>query len=568
MKTERGQRKNSLPPEQFQFVVLSAIIRLMEIYDVTNDFIDKKTRRARKNRLTEPEASVSAEPREKSSRIKYISDFDPDHAESGKPRKSRGGAKSKKRLNAVCALMRMPPAGRRLALPCAGILTFAVLICAFFLYSAGFRKTENVRPISAEQAESLSAALDGLFPGERTAILRGLPYPVTKADLDVWAGSAILIDASNGCILFEKNADEVIPPASIAKLFVMYIVFKEVESGRVSLDDVVPLPERSWAINMPRDASLMFLGQGQIVTLRELLKGLAVASGNDAALAVAAYISGSTKAFVERMNDECAALGLTHTHFVEPSGYDENNLTTARELAAFCREYITRFPQSVEEFHSAPSIKYPLEKNLPPWQKDKGDSAAVYQKNTNPLLGTLEGCDGIKTGFIYESRYNLALTAKRGDARYISVTMMGTGVGTKQGNEGRVHDGTEMMEWAFASFADFDPSAELPEFYSVPALGSKNTAGNFVKLIPAWKNTLTVPHIAGKTALDDAKSVTASVSVPRFIYGGVRAGAQYGQIQYKLGDVLLETVPLVADRTYEQAGPLGRAVGSLISWRL
>ena len=102
------------------------------------------------------------------------------------------------------------------------------------------------------------------------------------------------------------------------------------------------------------------------------------------------------------MNEECAALGLTHTHFVEPSGYDEHNLTTARELAAFCCEYIKRFPQSVEEFHSAPSIKYPMEKNLPSWLKSKGDSTAIYQRNTNPLLGVMEGCDGIKTGFIYE----------------------------------------------------------------------------------------------------------------------------------------------------------------------
>ena len=347
----------------------------------------------------------------------------------------------------------------------------------------------------------------------------------------------------------------------------MYIVFKDIEAGKISLDDIVPIPERSWAINMPSDASLMFLGQGQIVTLRELLTGLAVASGNDAALAVAAYISGSTKAFVERMNEECSALGLVHTHFVEPSGYDENNLTTARELAAFCKEYISRFPQSVEEFHSAPSIKYPLQKNLPPWQKDRGDSAAIYQRNTNPLLGVMDGCDGIKTGFIYESRYNLALTVQRNGVRFISVTMKGTGVGSKQGNEGRVHDGTEMMEWAFQSFADFDPS-DLPDSYAVAALGSKNTNGKFVNLVPAWKNTLTVPHLVGETAKDDAARVTASVNIPRFLYGGVEAGEVYGQIQYKLGDAVLESVPLVSDRSYEKSEIFGRILGSLVGWRL
>ena len=449
---------------------------------------------------------------------------------------------------------------------CILLFILAVLTISFLSYSADFKNPQNLKPLSDEQKSELSVLLDEKFSEQRTSILHELPYAVTKANLDVWAGSAILIDASNGCVLYEKNADEVIPPASIAKLFVMYIVFKDVESGKISLDDVVTLPERSWAINMPSDASLMFLGQGQIVTLRELLKGLAVASGNDAALAVADYISGSTKAFVERMNEECSLLGLTHTHFVEPSGYDEHNLTTTRELAAFCKEYISRFPQSVEEFHSAPSIKYPLQKNLPSWQKKFGDEKAIYQKNTNPLLGVLEGCDGIKTGFIYESRYNLALTARRNGVRFISVTMKGTGVGSKQGNAGRVHDGTEMMEWAFQSFADYDPDSELPVSFTVASLASKKTNGKFVNLIPAWKNTVTVPHILGETAFDDVKNVRVVVNIPKFLYGEVNAGTPYGQIQYKLGDAVLETVPLVADRTYEQSGIFVRLLDTVISW--
>lgn len=507
--------------------------------------------------------------------IKYISDLDEDFEKTknnkkkpAEQKKSEKSAESKKLGNIFQTFMRMSTFGKAFVLSALGIIIFSALLFAFLAYSSSFTKIENVRPLSTDQETEFSALLNSLYPEKRTSILKELPYSVSKANLDVWAGSAILIDASNGCVLFEKNADAIIPPASIAKLFVMYIVFKDAAEGKISLDDVVPLPERSWAVNMPSDASLMFLGQGQTVTLRELLKGLAVASGNDAALAVADYISGSTKAFVARMNEECEALGLTHTHFVEPSGYDENNLTTARELAAFCCEYIKRFPQSVEEFHSSPSIKYPLQKNLPSWQKDRGDSSAIYQKNTNPLLGVMEGCDGIKTGFIYESRYNLALTAKRNGVRYISVTMMGTGVGTKQGNAGRVHDGTEMMEWAFQSFADFNPRENLPEFYAIPALGSKNTNGGFVKLVPAWNSTITVPHISGNTALDDAKNVTATVNVPRFIYGGVEMGKAYGQIQYKLGDTVLETVPLVADRSYEKSGVLGRMLGALVSWRL
>lgn len=448
------------------------------------------------------------------------------------------------------------------------LFLFVLIAGSFCFYCSSFKKTNNVKSISLQESTELSLLLDEMYHDKRVSILKKLPYGVSPAVLDVWAGSAILIDASNGCVLYEKNADKIIPPASIAKLFVMYVVFKEVEKGNVTLDDVVPVPEKSWAVNMPRDASLMFLGQGHVVTLRELLKGLAVASGNDAAIAVGNFISGSTSAFVERMNEECAALGLSKTHFVEPSGYDENNLTSARDLAAFCCEYINKFPLSIQEFHSAPSIKYPLEKNLPSWKKHLGDSEAIYQKNTNPLLGSLDGCDGIKTGFIYESGYNLALTAMRNGVRYISVTLEGPGIGSKQGNAGRVHDGTELMEWAFESFADFDPKSAVPQFISIPAIGSKNTNGKFVKLIPAWSNTITVPHLEGATALDDAASIKVNVSVPKFIYGGVKAGTIYGEIQYSLGNVVLETVPLVADRTYERSGIPGRIIGALVSWKI
>ncbi|MBB5226512.1 D-alanyl-D-alanine carboxypeptidase [Treponema ruminis] len=526
----------------------------MEIYDVTDEFIDERSKKAKK--LDNPQ---------KKSKVKFISELDEIPAASFSSKKAK---KSAKKQNFFQIFNSFSAVEKTFVLTSFAVIVLAILSYALISYSASFTQTENSKALSPEQEVELSALLNELYPQERTAILKNLPYSMPNTKLDVWAGSAILIDASNGCVLFEKNADAVIPPASIAKLFVMYIVFKDAAEGKISLDDVVPLPERSWAINMPKDASLMFLGQGQIVTLRELLKGLAVASGNDAALAVADYISGSTKAFVERMNEECAALGLTHTHFVEPSGYDEHNLTTARELAAFCCEYIRRFPQSVEEFHSAPSIKYPMGKNLPSWQKDRGDSTAIYQKNTNPLLGLMEGCDGIKTGFIYESRYNLALTAKRNGVRYISVTMMGTGVGSKQGNAGRVHDGTEMMEWAFQNFADFNPAQKLPEFYAVPAIGSKNTNGKFVRLVPAWNKALTVPHVRGKTALEDAACIEAREDIPRFIYGGVEQGKVYGQIQYRLGDLVLETVPLVADRTYERASLPGRIIGALVSWRL
>ncbi len=438
------------------------------------------------------------------------------------------------------------------------------ITATFIIWSSSFYKLNKIKPLTESQSQSLTAYLNSTYSLNRGEKLKPLPYPIVPSKLNIAAESCVLVDASNGCIIYEKNADELIPPASITKLFVMYIVFKEIEAGTLALDDLVAPPENSWTVNMPSDASLMFLGQGHKVTVHELLQGLSVASGNDAAIALAYKISGSTKAFVERMNYEAQALGLTHTHFEEPSGYSEKNITTCRELTEFCRIYINRFPQSLRDYHSLKEIRYPLKKNLPSWLSSRGDSMAIYQKNTNPLLGNMEGCDGLKTGFIYESGYNLALTAMRNGVRFLSVTMKGPGRGSREGNYYRTLDSNTLMNWAFSSFADYRPWEKIPQSYTVAVPGAKE---KYVNLVPAWNNSITVPHIKSQTALEDAQNVTAEVSIPRYIYGGTELGKIYGEINYKIDDTVLETVPLVADREIKKAGLWGRFWGTLAKLR-
>ncbi|WP_147634158.1 D-alanyl-D-alanine carboxypeptidase family protein [Treponema pectinovorum] len=456
------------------------------------------------------------------------------------------------------------PAQKKVVAISSVVALFCILFLSFFLWSSTYLNPKNVKPLSLEQSATLTSFLNRTYSEQRGQELKPLPYPTVEAKMNLASGSAILIDTSNGCILFEKNADQIIPPASITKLFVMYIAFKEIEAGNLSLDELVEPPEISWAVNLPRDSSLMFLGQGQKVSVNELLKGLAVASGNDAALALAYRISGNTKDFIKRMNYEAKALGLEKTHFEEPSGYSENNLTTARELAEFCRIYINRYPQSLKDFHSLNEISYPLQKNLPSWQTEKGDSLAITQKNTNPLLNRLKGCDGLKTGFIYESGYNLALTASREGVRFLSVTMKGPGTNSIEGNFYRVQDGTKLMEWAFSSFADYFPQKNTAQIYTVACLGSKE---KFINLLPAWNNSITVPHIKAQTVQEDAASIVAQVQIPKYIDKGVQVGQVFGQISYKLGDTVLETVPLVADRSVTKANALKRLLGKLVALR-
>lgn len=444
------------------------------------------------------------------------------------------------------------------------IVTTSILALTVFFLALGLSVNSLLHPEqlgnpSDEEQEKLISILDEKYP-ERKNILTQLPYKTIPADLFINAESAILIDQETGNILFEKNADKEIPPASMTKLVEMYVVFEAVKNGEVSLDDIVPLPPESWAINLPSDASIMFLAQGQKVTLRELLLGLAIASGNDASIAVANYVCKDMETFVARMNTVIKEMGLTKTHFVESSGYSEKNITTAKEFAAFCRNYIAEFPESLSDFHSQKVIKYPLEKNLPKEQKHKGDSDAVIQYNTNKLLGLLDGCDGLKTGFIYESGYNISLTAKRGSRRFLSVIMKGPGRGSAQGNKFRIEDGTTLFEFAFSRFAPYS-AKETEHAFTLGCAGSEKKS---IRLIPALDESFSVPFIYGATPEEAAENIHVTANIPTYLSGTIVQGQQYGLLTYSLDGKTLRTIPLVAETDSRVSNLPGRIWGSLV----
>lgn len=453
------------------------------------------------------------------------------------------------------------------------VFLILVVFLAFFslvgIRGIEFYNLKEAQTLSVNQKNDLDLFLKNNY-SEHNKIIQKLPYTISSQKIDILAESAILIDMANGNILYEKNADRIIPPASMTKLFAMYVVEEEIRAGNLSYDDIIYLPPECWACNMPPHSSLMFLGKEQIVTVEELLLGLSICSGNDAAYALAYAICGNMDDFVVKMNQIAVSLGLENTRFVESSGYSELNTTTAREMASFARVYIKNHPESLKKFHSVKSFTYPKEKNLAP--KDilqaqdfsqgipEKITMSITQKNTNPLLDNLLGCDGLKTGYIDESGYNLSLTAQRDSRRFLSVTMKGPGNNTKEGQNGRIHDGTNLMEYAFKNFSDLYVADKIKPIF-VKVFGSKEKSLN---LVPAFDVEYeTIPFILGESLQENIDNVKVEIEIPDYLFGNITMGTKYGEIRFVLDDYILDTIPLVADRNIEHSNMIIRLADSI-----
>ncbi|MDR2491789.1 MAG: D-alanyl-D-alanine carboxypeptidase, partial [Spirochaetaceae bacterium] len=266
--------------------------------------------------------------------------------------------------------------------------------------------------------------------------------------LALTARAAVLLDAGSGAVLYEKNPHEQIPPASLTKLMTIHIAQRLAEIQGASLDEPVPLPPEAWAVNQPPRSSLMFLAQGQIVSLRELFLGLAIPSGNDAAVAVALNFAPTVAQFAALMNNEASRLGLHRTFFVEPSGIDENNVTTAAEFAVFCRVYIREHPENLRLYHTVPEFAYPKAENVIGGLKRR--PGTILQGNHISILAEFAGADGLKTGYIDEAGYNLAATAEREGTRFIAVILgVPADLGPRRGDRARTADAKKLLEWGY-----------------------------------------------------------------------------------------------------------------------
>jgi D-alanyl-D-alanine carboxypeptidase (penicillin-binding protein 5/6) len=289
--------------------------------------------------------------------------------------------------------------------------------------------------------------------------IRVFQVSALEAPPEIMAQAAVLMDAKTGAILYQKNPSLAHPPASLTKIMTMHILLEKISAGELSLDQMIHPPEASWAMNLPRDSSLMFLGPDQRLTLLDLLKGLAVSSGNDAAVAAAILCSGSVAAFTGLMNAEARKMNCDGLFFVEPSGYDANNSITALDFARFARVYINRHPQTLEMLHSLKEFTYPRPENL----LGNNGSDPITQTNRNSLLFSYPGADGLKTGYVDESGYNIALTALRGNMRLILVLLGEKGATSQAGILARDRDSKRLLDFGFNNFTTENFSCPAPQ---------------------------------------------------------------------------------------------------------
>ena len=244
------------------------------------------------------------------------------------------------------------------------------------------------------------------------------------------AKSAILVDSATGEVLYEKNADEALAPASMTKLGSMLVIMEAIDNGNLSLDDEVTISEE--AANM--GGSQVFLEAGEVYKVHDLLKGVAIASGNDAVVALAEKVAGSQSEFVAMMNKRFKEIGATNTNFVNAHGLDaEGHYSTARDMSIIARELLKH--EKILEYTSI--YEEYLEKN---------DGTKTWLVNTNKLVRFYDGVDGLKTGYTTTAGYCLTATAKKDNFRLISVVM------GEESSEARSSDTVKMLNYGFNTF--------------------------------------------------------------------------------------------------------------------
>ncbi|HHY33625.1 MAG TPA: D-alanyl-D-alanine carboxypeptidase [Firmicutes bacterium] len=319
--------------------------------------------------------------------------------------------------------------------------------------------------------------------------------------VSITAGSAVLMDAVSGRVLFEKEPDKRMAPASITKIMTMLLAMEAIEQGKVSLDDMVVTSEHA----MEMGGSQIWLEVGEEMSLADLLKAIAIVSANDASVAVAEHIAGSEEAFVDMMNQRARELGMTGTHFANCHGLPQrDHYTTARDIAIMSRALL-RYPKVHEWFTTW--IDYV-----------RGGKNILV--NTNRLIKSYEGADGLKTGFTEEAGYCLSATAKRGGLRLIAVVL------NVADSQLRFKEASALLDFGFRHYAGVEIASQGQ------VMAQLDVARGVVEKVDIVAKD---PLVAVVRRGEEGK-VTSEMILPERINAPVQKGQKVGDLIARLED--------------------------------
>lgn len=359
----------------------------------------------------------------------------------------------------------------------------------------------------------------------------------------VTAPSVLLMEASTGQVIFEKNADEQRSPASITKIMTLILIFDAIDSGKIQMTDEVVTSAHAKSMG----GSQVFLEEGEVQTVETLIKCIVIASGNDASVAMAEYIAGSEPEFVRMMNERAKSLGMNNTNFEDCCGLTDSktHYTTARDIAIMSRELINRYPQ----IHNYSTIWMDTITHV----TNQG-SKEFGLSNTNRLLkmATNFNVTGLKTGSTSAAKYCLSATAEKDGVRLIAAIMAAPDYKV------RFSDAINMLNYGYANCRLYEDQEYLP----LPMMRVEHGKAKEVPLV--YQGTFSYLSTTG----EDLAAVEKNLVLDEYIEAPVVKGVQVGTIQYQLNGKVLGEVPVITDGEVAESGFLEYILMIWSQWML
>lgn len=342
--------------------------------------------------------------------------------------------------------------------------------------------------------------------------------------LSLTSKSAILIEAASGQIIYEKKPDEMLKPASVTKIMTLLLIFEEIEAGNMKLDDVVTVTEHAASMG----GSQCFFEAGEQQTVQDMIKCIEIASGNDAAVAMAEHIAGSEQAFVDMMNERAAELGMVNTHFENACGLEaEGHLTTARDIAIMSRELLHNHPE-IKDYSTIwmDSIVH---------KTARGESQFDLA-NTNKFLNQYTGATGLKTGYTSQAKYCMAASANRNGVELIAVIM---GAETK---EIRNSEAGILLDYGYSKCKTYTDMDVLTDDFCVPI---KHGTQKYIAFEECEDHEIILVN-------KNPEGVTKEIIPYNNLIAPVHKGDIIGAVQYSYDGMLIDEVHIYAADDVEE----------------